>query len=55
LKVRNIDIQPLWKPKNAGNKAYFEATYLGKNVKNALVKSSPKFCQFWAFLSPQKS
>jgi hypothetical protein len=30
LKVQNIYIEPLLKPKNTCNKSYFETTYLGE-------------------------
>jgi hypothetical protein len=33
MKVQNIYIKPLLKPKNTCNKPYFETAYLGKNVK----------------------
>jgi hypothetical protein len=32
LKVQNICIKPLLKPKNAYNKPYLEIAYLGENV-----------------------
>ncbi len=36
LKVQNIYIKPLFKPKNTGNKHYFKIVHLGENVKNLL-------------------
>ncbi len=36
LKVQNIYIKPIFKPKNTYNKPSFETAYLGKNVINLL-------------------
>jgi hypothetical protein len=42
LRVQNIYIKPLLKPKNTCNKLYFETNYFGENVKKLLKQKVAK-------------
>jgi hypothetical protein len=47
LKVQNIHIKPLMKPKNT----CFKTAYLSENVKKNSIKCSPKLCHFFELLN----
>ncbi len=44
LKVKNLNIEQLLKPKNTHNKMLFETEYLGENIKNVFKEKSNPIC-----------
>ncbi len=55
LKVLNIHIKPLLKPKNRHKKLCFETAYLGENVKQCVSQKYPKVLPFLGHLIFEKN